>query len=499
MDEVLRDIIEKLRHGDYQNEEHVRFSLVGRLLFELGWDVWNPTEVNTEFAAVPAEDRSRVDVALFAKSYSPSVYVEVKAVGKIGQNLSELERQVRDYNRNNTALFSTITDGRTWRFYYSQTGGEFHQKCFKECDFLQDNLEDLEQTFSMFLGKESILSGRAEDEARKYLQLSNKQRAVQDCLPQARRLVQAPPFPTLPKAIAKLVEQKGIVFSESEAAEFLERMPEPAAPVLTPKEPPPRVARAAMRNDSLSQIGYVLKGKHYSAKNGRNVLVEVMKLLSKSDPNFLSGFAARKDGKRRRYIAQAQNDLYPGRPDLSHLSEEIYPGWWVGTNYGKPGIKTILGLACEVAGITFGTDLVIDLGEKAKLPELKDYPPSNTVPGGQKKEPILPFKSTFYIKAVRGANAKAEINQEGVVIKQGSEIATSVTATMPYHAENQRQELIEREIVVPKGDKLVFSQDFLFPNPSIAAAIVMGRSAGGPREWKDEKGRTLKSYQEKDI
>ena len=125
--------------------------------------------------------------------------------------------------------------------------------------------------------------------------------------------------------------------------------------------------------------------------------------------------------------------------------------------------------------------------------------PSNTVPGGQKKEPILPFKSTFYIKAVRGANAKAEINQEGVVIKQGSEIATSVTATMPYHAENQRQELIEREIVVPKGDKLVFSQDFLFPNPSIAAAIVMGRSAGGPREWKDEKGRTLKSYQEKDI
>ena len=46
MDEVLKDIIEKLRHEDYQNEEHVRFSLVGRLLKELGWDVWNPKEVN---------------------------------------------------------------------------------------------------------------------------------------------------------------------------------------------------------------------------------------------------------------------------------------------------------------------------------------------------------------------------------------------------------------------------------------------------------------------
>ena len=86
-----------------------------------------------------------------------------------------------------------------------------------------------------------------------------------------------------------------------------------------------------------------------------------------------------------------------------------------------------------------------------------------------------------------------------MVIKQGSEIATSVTPTVPDHAEKQRQELIEREIVVPKGDKLVFSQDFLFTNASIAAAIVMGRSANGLLEWKDEKGRTLKSYQEKDI
>lgn len=244
MDEVLRDIIEKLRQGDYQNEEHVRFSLVGRLLFELGWDVWNPTEVNTEFAAVPAEDRTRVDVALFAKSYSPSVYLEVKAVGKIGQDLSEVERQVRDYNRNNTALFSAITDGRTWRFYYSQTGGEFHEKCFKECDFLKDDLEDLQQTFLVFLGKECILSGRAEEQARKYLQLTNKQKAVQNCLAQARRLVQSPPYPSLPKAIVKLVEQKGIVFSESEAAELLERMPEVATPAPTPQEPPPRAAWA---------------------------------------------------------------------------------------------------------------------------------------------------------------------------------------------------------------------------------------------------------------
>jgi len=232
MREILTDIKEKLQHGDYQNEEHVRLSLVCRLLFKLGWNIWNTREVNTEFPVIPLEDKTKVDIALFAKESSPSVFVEVKAVGKIAASLAEIERQVRDYNRNNTALFSVITDGRSWRFYYSQTGGEFHQKCFKECDLLDDALEDFEQTFSLFFGKENIVSGRAEDQAGKYLQLTNKQKAVQDSLSQARRLVQAPPFPSLPQAILGLVKQKDFVLSEDEAAELLRRMPEAPAPVL---------------------------------------------------------------------------------------------------------------------------------------------------------------------------------------------------------------------------------------------------------------------------
>jgi len=206
MREILTDIREKLQRGEYQNEEHVRLSLVCRLLSNLGWDIWNPREV--------------------------------KAVGRITLSLAEVERQVRDYNRNNTALFSVITDGRSWRLYYSQTGGEFHEKCFKECDLLDDELEDLEQTFSLFFSKESIESGRAEDQAGKYLQLTNKQKALQDSLPQARRLVQAPPYPSLPQAIVGLVKSKGFVLSETEAAELLGRMPELPTPAPVPSNPP---------------------------------------------------------------------------------------------------------------------------------------------------------------------------------------------------------------------------------------------------------------------
>src|ERR1700733_1125450 len=110
MKELLDDIATKLRANAYTNEEHVRLALVARLLHALGWDIWNPQEVNTEFCTVPNEDSTRVDIALFARRAEPAVYIEVKAVGKIGgRNLSEIERQTRDYNRNLTAVYSVIT------------------------------------------------------------------------------------------------------------------------------------------------------------------------------------------------------------------------------------------------------------------------------------------------------------------------------------------------------------------------------------------------------
>lgn len=238
MRDTLTDIREKLQHGEYQNEEHIRLALVCRLLSKLGWNIWNPKEVNTEFQPIPSEDRTRVDIALFANKSLPSVFIEAKAIGKVKPNLSDIERQVRDYNRNNTALFSVITDGRLWRFYYSQTGGEFQHKCFKECDILEYAIEDLEQIFILFLGKENIQSGHAEEQAQEYLQSTNMQKAVWDCLPHAKRMVQSPPYPSLPQAIVKMMEQKGFTISEDKAAELLEQIP-PEQPIPAPYPPPP--------------------------------------------------------------------------------------------------------------------------------------------------------------------------------------------------------------------------------------------------------------------
>lgn len=222
MRQTLEDIRAKFVNGLYKNEEHVRLSLVARILNDLGWDLWNPAEVNTEFTSIPTEDNSRVDIALFLTPYSPpSVYIEVKAAGKLEGNIGQYEIQLRDYNRNNTAVFTVMTDGRKWRFYYSQTGGEFSKKCFKTLDLIRDDLEELELAFQSFLAKSEVSNGSAKQNAENYLQLSQKQRAMEDVSPHARKAILEPPYPSLPQAMVELVAKVGITITIEEASQFI--------------------------------------------------------------------------------------------------------------------------------------------------------------------------------------------------------------------------------------------------------------------------------------
>ncbi|GAA3928876.1 type I restriction enzyme HsdR N-terminal domain-containing protein [Hymenobacter algoricola] len=149
--EILQDIRARLRANEYKNEEHVRLSLVARIVAASGWNIWDPTEVYTEFKATEKEDNTRVDVALFAKNFeADTIFIECKGHGRIGDDLAKVERQLRDYNRNHSALFTIITDGQQWRFYYSLTSGEFAQKLFAKVDLVVDNRVQFKSSLGCF-------------------------------------------------------------------------------------------------------------------------------------------------------------------------------------------------------------------------------------------------------------------------------------------------------------------------------------------------------------
>lgn len=282
MKELLADIKERLLNGEYKNEEHVRLSLVARVLQGLGWNIWNPIEVNTEFVVVPNEDSKKVDVALFLRPFVPTVFVEIKAVGQMQGKLAATEQQMRNYNRDNQAMFTVITDGRNWRFYLSSAGGEFPRRCFKTFDLLTDDLEEVETSLSAFLRKSEIENAR--QKAEDYLKLNQIQRTAEDCLPEARRKISEPPYPSLPAALVSLVGEKGFSITQDDAVKFIKEADErkPSIPIAyqpTQTPTPNKTNRFALivslakAGKTESQIAAALKDEYGPLSNHLTYLV----------------------------------------------------------------------------------------------------------------------------------------------------------------------------------------------------------------------------------
>jgi predicted type IV restriction endonuclease len=134
-------------------------------------------------------------------------------------------------------------------------------------------------------------------------------------------------------------------------------------PFVRPQSPPPTHVRPSDRE--LSRVGFELNGQFHAARNARDVLVKVFTELERRDSTFPDRFAALpKHGRTRRYLARTSNELYPDRPDLARdFSQQLKSGWWLGINLSRAAISRIIEMACEVAGLRFGADLKVDLGD----------------------------------------------------------------------------------------------------------------------------------------
>ena len=99
----------------------------------------------------------------------------------------------------------------------------------------------------------------------------------------------------------------------------------------------------------------------------------------------------------------------------------------------------------------------------------------------------------MYIKAARGADAKGFLVSDGFLVVSGSRIALDTTASMPDTLVKFRNRLIEKGIV---STNYIFQNDYIFTSPSLAASVVMGRSANGRTEWKTIDNRSIKDIEE---
>ena len=103
---------------------------------------------------------------------------------------------------------------------------------------------------------------------------------------------------------------------------------------------------------------------------------------------------------------------------------------------------------------------------------------------------------TYFIKT-RTFKARMTETDQGYIVAKGSEAKKSLSKSCTETYRNMRRKLVETQIMVESGDKLIFAEDAVFNSPSAASNMVLGRNSNGFSEWVNEKGLTFKEVQEK--
>lgn len=102
---------------------------------------------------------------------------------------------------------------------------------------------------------------------------------------------------------------------------------------------------------------------------------------------------------------------------------------------------------------------------------------------------------TYFIKSKSFRATMTETDQ-GYIVAKGSEAKKSLSNSCTQTYRNMRRKLIETNILVESGDKLIFSEDAVFNSISAAANMVLGRNSNGFLEWVNKDGKTFKEIQE---
>jgi len=105
-------------------------------------------------------------------------------------------------------------------------------------------------------------------------------------------------------------------------------------------------------------------------------------------------------------------------------------------------------------------------------------------------------KETFWCKG-KGLVAKGQYTEEGFVVFTGSHMSKETTTSIHNYLVVKRESLITDHIVSFDDDKYIFEKDYLFPSPSTAAGVILGRAANGWTEWKNKSGKTLDEVKRK--
>ena len=236
---TIESIADRIRKNSYRNETDVREAIVNRVLYDLGWDIFDPSTVQREYTV----EKRRVDYALFTSSSAPAVFLEVKAPnsGETG------DRQLFEYAFHQGTPFAVLVNGREWSFYLPAEQGDYSERRVQKLDLLERKANDSASVLERYLRFDRVRSGSAYSDARTDYQSAARQRDAQRAIPKAWAELVSQSDERLMELVAeKVVSLIGFRPTDEQIEAFLSSSVSPPVyvqrattpPSLSPPQPP---------------------------------------------------------------------------------------------------------------------------------------------------------------------------------------------------------------------------------------------------------------------
>ena len=359
---TLADIGSKLREGRFPNERAISQGIVLRILSDLHWNVYDTNIVWPEYST----GEGRVDFALCEPPAKPRVFIEVKQPGGAESGV----RQALEYAFHTGVPFIVLTDGKTWSFYLPAEQGSYEERRVFKLDLFERSTDESVDVLRRYLERSGVASGAALEVARKEYRSQNRRALARKAIPDAWAALIDEGDELLVERLADSVESKsGIRPEDSDVIGFLSSLrrrvldvpPSSGSLGQTSTDQPPKekniVDRRPTRRGTLA-----ISGKEFVYGNAKEAVAIVLCELHRADPTFLQRFSRHPTnrGRKRLYVAQSSEELYPDRPDLRRYHKPLSDNWLLSTNLNNRLKKSIVQAAAEVAGLKFGKDIIIE-------------------------------------------------------------------------------------------------------------------------------------------
>lgn len=348
----------------YPNEAAISFAVVMPILRALGWDDSDPEQVMPEYAS----GGRRVDFALCGSGKRPSLFIEVKGVGRA----LEGDRQLFEYAFHEGIPLCLLTDGREWSFFLPGGQGSYDDRRVYRLKLNERPPAECTRILMRYLERSRVKSGDAfEDAMRDYRDIASRREAARN-LPKAWAQLVDQPEDLLVELLSEQTETiSGFRPTSAEVTIFLRSLMLPQQTILEQRTPKPQhgltkgndiqvAPRAPTEMFSGRALEYTLFGTSRAAPNASTALIEILTAIAKRHPEKMADIAQAVRGKSRNHIARTPAEIYPARPDLARAAE-IAPGWLVGLNIANREKMRIIREMCRVTGVKFGSDVMIDL------------------------------------------------------------------------------------------------------------------------------------------